>query len=585
MEPDGNTVEEGLALHRAGRLPEAAAVYERVVAGDPANADALHYLGVIASQQGDQLRSVELLARAISLKPGAPKFHNNLGVALRELKRLPAAEAAFRSAIALDPDFGDALRNIALVLDLLGRPADCVPLWQRVLSITPDFADGWNRLGVALQETGLLGDAVQAFKEVVRLAPSSHIGLANLAGALNKTGRHTESLEAADLALKIAPETPEALSARANSLCLLGRRTEALESAERLVAIHPEAAAGHLALACIQKAEARFEDLIATYRRVLELEPDNAVVHFDKGMNHLLLGQFDEGWTEYEWRQRVPRLRQLISKVPCPRWNGEPLHGRTILIHAEQGVGDTLQFLRYLPRIQERGGKVVFVSQPGLRSFIRATWPDIDTFGPGEPLPPFHCEAPLMSLPLVFGTDLDSVPNPLPIERPIEGPVSIPKSARLKLGLVWAGDPAHSNDHNRSMALDLFEPVLGIGGIDFFSLQVGPRSADRSQLRSPERLEDLSARLDSYTATASLMRQLDLIISVDTSAAHLAGVLGRPVWTLLPFVPDWRWLLDREDSPWYPTMRLFRQRREGDWSEVIQRVGSELKTLRNGRSP
>ena len=576
---EGTTVEEGLALHRAGRLPEAAAVYERVVAGDPSNADALHYLGVIASQQGDQQRSVELISRAIALRPDAPKFHNNLGVALRELKRLPEAECAFRSAIALQQDFGDALRNLALVLDLLGRPADCVPLWRRLLSTTPAFADGWNRLGVALQETGRLDDAVLAFSEVARLAPQSHIGHANLAGALNLLGRHAESLYAADHALMLAPETPEALSARATSLCLLGRRAEALETAHQLIAAHPQRTAGHLALACVQKAEARFEDLIGTYRRVLELEPDNAVVHFDKGMNHLLLGQFTEGWAEYEWRNRVPKLRQLIGEIPCPRWKGEPLHGRTILVHAEQGVGDTFQFIRYLPLVGARGGKLVFVSQAGLPDFIRTVLPDVDVFAPGEPVPPFHCEAPLMSLPLVFGTDMESIPGPLPITRPIDGPFAIPRSNRLKAGLVWAGDPAHSNDRNRSMALALFEPLLEVEGVDFFSLQVGPRAADRNRLKRPELLKDLSGQLKDYTATAGVMRQLDLVISVDTSAAHLAGVLGRPVWTLLPFVPDWRWLLGREDSPWYPTMRLFRQRRDGDWHEAIGRVAQKLARI------
>jgi len=582
---EGTTVEEGLALHLAGRLPEAAAVYERVVAGDPSNADALHYLGVIASQQGDQERSLELISRAIALKPDQPKFHNNLGVALRELKRLPEAQAAFSRAIALNPALNDARNNSASLLMLLGRTAEAIALYRELLAAQPDFADGWNQLGVAFKETKSPDEAARCFREVIRLAPKSMIGHVNLASALNDLKRHWEAESASRAALGLQPDEPNALANLAAALLGQFRAAESLAVAESLLRLKPDDSASHLAVALATHSLGDCDRALAAFTHVTTLKPDHASAHFCRANILLLQGRLAEGFAEYEWRSRVPQMSHLHKALPRPRWKGEPLGGRRILVHAEQGAGDTFNLMRYLPLVAARGGSVLFQCQDNLTRLLNRTRGATAVFGESEAPPAYDVEVPLMSLPFIFGTTLETIPEQPPLTPHAGRVVALPETGSIKVGLVWAGNPTHSNDRNRSMALPLFEPVLAMEGIDFFSLQVGPQSADRNQLPQPDQLKDLSGQLEDYTTTASVIQQLDLVLCVDTSVVHLAGVLGRPVWTLLPFVPDWRWLLGREDSPWYPTMRLFRQRREGDWPEVIQRVKTELQILRGGLPP
>ena len=582
---EGTTVEEGLALHRAGRLPEAAAVYERVVARDPSNADALHYLGVIASQQGEQQRSVELISRAIALKPDQPKFHNNLGVALRELKQLPEAQAAFSRAIGLNPAFNDARNNSAGLLMLLGRTAEAIAQYRELLAAQPDFADGWNQLGVAFKETKSPDEAARCFREVIRLAPNSMIGHVNLASALNDLKRHGEAESASRAALGLQPDEPNALANLAAALLGQFRATESLAVAESLLRLKPDDSASHLAVALATHSLGDCDRALAAFTHVTTLKPDHASAHFCRANILLLQGRLAEGFAEYEWRSRVPQMSHLHKALPRPRWKGEPLGGRRILVHAEQGAGDTFNLMRYLPLVAARGGPVLFQCQGNLVRLLNRIGGATAVFCESEAPPAYDVEAPLMSLPFIFGTTLETIPGQPPLAPHAGRVVALPETGSMKVGLVWAGNPTHSNDRNRSMALALFEPVLALEGIDFFSLQVGPRSADRNQLPQPDRLKDLSGQLEDYTTTAGVIQQLDLVLSVDTSVVHLAGVLGRPVWTLLPFVPDWRWLLERADSPWYPTMRLFRQRREGDWPEAIRRVCAELEILRDGLPP
>lgn len=577
---DGNTVEAGLAHHRAGRLAEAAEVYRRVVDADPTNADALHYLGVIASQKGDQAASVDLITRAIALKSDAPKFHNNLGVALRELKRFAEAEASFRRALELNPDFIDAENNLAGLLSSQNRHAQAVEAFRKILKRNPNFADGWNQLGVALKETKAPEEAARCFREVIRLAPNNVIGHVNLASALNDLKHFADAEEASRTALRIQPDEPNSLANLAAALLGQLRVFESLEIAEKLLRLKPDDAASHLAVALAAYSLGRLEPALDEFNRVVELNPDHASAHFCRGNILLLRGKLAEGFAEYEWRVRVPQMSHLHRALPKPRWTGEPLNGRRILVHAEQGAGDTFNFVRYLPLIAARGGKVLFQCQDNLVRLLQSAPGAVSVFGESETPPAYDVEAPLMSLPFILGTILETIPAQPAFQPAGVRSVVLPEGKGLKVGLVWAGNPTHSNDRNRSMALTLFEPLLEVEGVDFFSLQVGPRAADRAQLKRPERLHDLSGQLKDYIVTADVLRQLDLVISVDTSVVHLAGVLGRPVWTLLPFVPDWRWMLEREDSPWYPTMRLFRQRREGDWPEVVKRVVAELGKLR-----
>jgi hypothetical protein len=332
----------------------------------------------------------------------------------------------------------------------------------------------------------------------------------------------------------------------------------------------------------------RLEEAVAWYDRALALEPDYADAHVAKAINLLLRGDYASGWRSYEWRWRMEGFSSLKRNFPQPQWRGEPLNGRRILLHGEQGVGDCLQFLRYVPRVQAAGGVVILEIQPRLKR-ICALLPGVaELIALGEPVPEVDLHCPLMSLPLACGTDLQSIPGEVPY-------LSVPREAqekarslawptdRLRVGLAWAGSEKHLKDRFRSLPFAMLAPLLALEDVHFFSLQLG--TAAKELLAEDARITDLAPETVDMADTAAQIAQLDLVISVDTSVAHITGALGKPVWVLLAHCADWRWLTDREDSPWYPTARLFRQRVAGDWGEVIGRVGTEVALLAEAQRP
>jgi len=450
-----------------------------------------------------------------------------------------------------------------------GRLPDAERLYRQILALDPRHPDGLHLLGVLAHQTGHHEAAVETIRQAIannNREPSfySHLGL-----ALQALGRMDAAAASYRQALALNPNFAEAHNNLGNAQKALGDLEQAIGSYERALALHPDYVDAHSNLGLSLQLLGRFDEAAAHYERAIALNPDYAHARWNQALLQLLFGDLASGLRNYEWRwQSANKPRNLKQR----QWRGEPLKGASILLDVEQGIGDTLQFLRYLPMVQAAGGSVVLGVPANLRRLV-AELPGLAYLGTsGEPLPPFDWHCPLMSLPLAFGTTLESIPTQTPyLSVPADAQrmaASLPWPADgLRVGIAWAGSPTHLGDRFRSIPFPLLEPLLHIEGAHFFSLQLGPEAAQLATAQAP--ITDLAPAITDLADTAALMQQLDLVIAVDTAVVHLAGALGRPVWVMLPFSPDWRWMLDREDSPWYPTMRLFRQPQFGDWPAVV----------------
>jgi tetratricopeptide (TPR) repeat protein len=509
----------GLAgqLRASGRLPEAESACRRVLAVAPESAEALHILGLIAHQTGRLGDAIGHLHQAASVAPDVALYHANLGEMYRLAGQIEQAIAEGRRAVALRPDYTEALNNLGAALYDGGDYAEAAACQRRAIEANPDFAQAHSGLGNALHALKQFDEAAAAYRRAIALAPDFADAWANLGTTLHHAGA--------------------------------------------------------------------FDEAMVALRRAIALAPDHANAHSGLGILLLTQGEFGEGLEEYEWRLRSDKTKGL--PFPNTPWRGESLAGRHIHVEAEQGFGDTLQFARYLPLLVARGGRVSFRTHQDLLTLMRASLPDIDVFADhGSPAQAADCECALLSLPRLLKTRIETIPAAIPYLRtPAETAerwqARLANLGGIRVGLVWAGNPAHVNDFRRSFDLAMLAPLLGLSGVSFVSLQVGPRAKDLHHIDGPA-IPDLSPELRSFADSAAAISALDLVIAVDTAVAHLAGGLGKPVWMLLPWVSDWRWLTSREDSPWYPTMRLFRQRTDGDRGEVIARVARELAAVAAG---
>ena len=409
----------------------------------------------------------------------------------------------------------------------------------------------------------------------------------NLGAILDQGERHEEALLQYRDALSLRAGDPIALNNRGNTLMKLGRFPEAADSFRQALDRAPDCLEASIGLGTALQREGDAAGAIACFRDTLRREPACAEAHWNLALALLLAGEFREGWQEYQWRWRRDSFTSPPRGFSQPCWDGSPLAGRRILVHGEQGLGDTIQFLRYLPLVAAAGGSVLAECQSASLLPLVQRVPGVGAvFTMGEPLPPFDLQVPLLSLPYLFGTTLENIPPQLPYlsappERIAAWRTRLAGSDGFKVGIVWGGKPVP--DPFRSCTLEALARLGGIPGVILYSLQLGEAAAQAAAPPAGLELVDLTGEISDFGDTAALVSLLDLVISVDTSVAHLAGALGKPVWVLLPFCPDWRWLLDRDDSPWYPTARLFRQPGIGDWDSVIGQVGHELSLLA-GRS-
>ena len=517
-------LDAGVDHHRRGLLDEAAAFYRRVLKDYPKHPDALHLLGRIAEAKGDPAQALALIDRAIAAGGKIAAYHASRGSVLLSLGRAEDAASSLRQALSFDPDSAEATNVLGNAMLAQGDPAAAIECYRRALTLRPQYPEARNNLGSALRSTGRLEEAEAELASAIGLRPNYASALANLGLVLQERARYDEALD--------------------------------------------------------------------MYDRAIAADPAHATARGNRAMLLLLLGRLREGFAEYEWRWRMPGFATPRREFRRPPWAGDDLAGRTLFVHAEQGLGSAIQFVRYAGLLAARRGQVIVECRPPLyrlfeSSLVRRDRTVAVVLKAATP-PPFDCHAPLMSLPHLLGTTIDAIPAEVPYlsARPadiVAWRQRLVDQPRPRIGLVWAGNPGHENDHNRSMPARLLTPLVARSRASFFSLQV-PAAADDLATLPPGGVTDLAPALGDFADTAAVIENLDLVISVDTAAAHLAGALGKPVWLLLPYVPEWRWMLERDDSPWYPTMRLFRQHSAGDWTGVVERVSTTLQSWQPGQT-
>ena len=489
------------------------------------------------------------------------------------------AEDMLRLLVERAPERAPAWFLLGRVRHARGDRDAAIDFLRKAIRLDPKFAQAHNDLGIFLQGQGRLAEAEACYRRAIELDGQLTEAMSNLGAVLAERGRVEDATVWYGRAIASDGTFAPAHNNLGAALARQDRNEEAEALHRRALALKPDFADAHYNLGVVLQGQGRYAEALASYRKAVALKPDTVDARWNLAYLMLLMGDFADGWREHEWRHR--RKEQPPKSYPQPLWRGEPLNGRTILLHAEQGIGDTLQFMRYVPLTAERGGRVVLqVQGPLLRLAAAALEGVAQVIADGDVPPAFDLHAPLLSLPLAFATTLASVPAQVPY-LPVDAAAAARWRARLgdagfKVGLVWAGNPQHKNDRNRSIALATLAPLFGVEGIRWFSLQTGERSADLARLPAGT-VTDLSDGLTDFAASAAAVAALDLVIAVDTAAAHLAGALGKPVWILVPFVPDWRWLLERADSPWYPTARIFRQPGRGDWDTVALAVRHALE--------
>jgi tetratricopeptide (TPR) repeat protein len=515
------TIVEALTIavqhQQAGSLDQAENIYRQILAFDPNQIDALHFLGLLSHQSGKSAEGIELIQRAISLNGNVAALHSNLGNVFKEQNRLAEAVACHRRAVELKPDFAEAHNNLGNALKEQGNVTDAIASYRTSVHLKPNYAEAFRNLGNALKDQGDFAEAV----------------------ACN----------------------------------------------ERAVELNPNFAEAHVNLGNALKEQGKFDEAIAAYRKALELKPDYALGHWNLSVVALLLGDWQLGWQEYEWRFQVKDFPNRIFSKPA--WDGQPVHGKTILLYSEQGLGDTIQFVRYAPLVKQLGGNVILQCHKALFQLLQGL-PGVDHLITDTDEPPtYDTHAAILSLPGIFKTTNETIPAPVPYLS-ASSPLIEKWKTRLaaydgfKIGINWQGSVTFRGDRFRSIPLRNFTPLSQVPNVHLISLQKGVGTKQLTEVRNLFPVIDLADELDQdsgpFMDTAAVMKNLDLVVTSDTSIAHLAGALGVPTWVALPAVPDWRWQLSRPDNPWYPTLRLFRKSTE-TWKPVFQEMEQALRQM------
>ena len=616
-------IQEGANLHQAGLLELAEDAYRQALAIQKNNVDALNLLGVLCHQTGRSEEGGMLVQQAVKLKPDHLDAVTNLGNILRDVGHLDSAigcyehaisvnakhalsrsnlgstlSAAGRSqeaiphlerALAIDPNLHDAHFNLGEALERLGRFAEAIPHYQTFLAHAPQHPMARLNLADSLKNDGQLGAATQLYRQLIQELPGFILAHNNLANLLRAEGQLTEAEQLFRQALQHMPNLAELHSNLAAVLISQNRIDEALEHLNYALTSSTDSTnntAAYNNMSAALLAKNRVDDALAYLDKAMSATPQQAEIHYLKGLALLVQGRLAEGFKEYEWRWGCHLFKSSRVHLGLPRWQGEPLAGRTLLVHAEQGLGDTLQFARYVPQLRQiagDSGRIIFECPAAAISILQP----LGGFDEIRPTSQEHAgidvQIPLLSLPTLFGTDIDNVPAPIPYLHANPARITLWQekltasgTADIRIGIAWAGNKEHANDRNRSTQLEAFAPLAAIPGVQLISLQKGQGEDEARHPPSGISIQPWGETLEDYQDTAALIEALDLVICVDTSVAHLAGALGKPVWALLAHSPDWRWMMERSDSPWYPSMRLFRQKNAGDWAGVMAEVCQAL---------
>ncbi len=610
--------QQAVALHRQRRVDEARALYERALHLEPHHVPALICLSTIELQSTQPERAGELTAlaarlapdsgavhfaharaqhllgrtaaavasyeRAIALNAGLADAHFHRGNALHALERYDAALASYEQALACRPGTAELFTNRGNTLRCLQRYGAALDSYAQAIAAAPNCAEAHYNRGITLAGLGRSIDAIASYERAIACRPQYAEAYFNRGNALRELGRLEAASASYQQALAVRPGYAEVYSNLGNLLVELGRRADALESYERALTLKPDFAEAHYNRGALLGSLQQLDAALDSLNDAIRADPHYAVAYLGRAFFSLLRGDLVNGWIDYEWRWKVKGslIFQERRSFPQPRWHGEKaIAGKVILIHQEQGLGDALQFCRYVQQVADLGAKVILeIHRPlmDLLAQLAGVWRIIER---GSALPAFDYWCPLLSLPGVFNTSLDTIPAA--VRYLSADPILLTQwQSRLGdktkpcIGIVWSGGKVHPNDHNRSMRLAQLLQGLP-DGLEYVSLQNEVRDSDAQLLAQSPKVRSFAQHLSDFSDTAALCECMDLVISVDTSVAHLAGALGKSTWILLPFSPDWRWLLNRVDSPWYPTVRLYRQRSAGDWDAVLAQVRADLE--------
>lgn len=578
----------GLQQHQQGRLAEAEASYRRALTLHPLHVDAMHMMGVLALQVGKIAPALQLLTEAARLRPADAAIASNLASALRRSGRLDDALASARRALDLAPDFTDARQNLANILEDLGRHGDAANEIEALIAASGATAELRLRLASLRIAGGEAEAAVELLYDLLGTDPLSAAAYTNLGVAFRRLDRVEDAIQAYRTGLALAPGDAGLLNNLGIVLKDLDRPQDAIDCFHRALETQPDAANTWLNLSLAENDLMHGDRAIRAARRAIAADPAMPPAHTALSMALLMQGRLIEGFAEYEWRSRMADFSSPRRNFDAPVWQRENLLGRTIVVHDEQGVGDAIQFVRYAPLLAAMGARVFLECNSQLVRLLKGIAGIEGVITRYGALPPHDFQVSLLSLPHLLGTTLETIPAAVPYLAP-EPELSARWAKRLgttqglKVGLVWAGNPEFKADRLRSPGLAAFRPILDVPGVTFYALQKGSGRRDlegAGWLPSP--FVDLNDEIADFADTAAAMANLDLVISSCTGPAHLAGALGRPTWTVIPFSPDWRWMEAREDTPWYPSMRLFRQDQRGDWGSVMQRLAAALRLRATG---
>ncbi len=572
--------QEALALHQQGHIAQARAAYEQMLALQPGQSDALHMLGVIAMQSQRYALAAELIGQSLQSNPLNSAAHLNLGVAFKELGRLDEALSCYQQALELRPDYAEAFNNQGVLLRAQGHVEEAIISFSQAIEIKADYAQAFLHRGLVLHASGNLDEALRDFDRAIEIQPNYGPAWSNRGVVLQDQLRWEEAAQSYAGAVAAQPDFAQAHYNLGNALRALGQFEKAIESYDSAIRLQPNFphAFNNRGLA-LQELQ-RSAEAIESYDAAIALDAQFADAHWNKAIELLLCGDFAQGWALYEWRWRRDTFSSRKRAFAQPLWLGDAsLKGKKVLLHAEQGLGDSIQFCRYARDVRALGAEVLLEVPRSLLALFE-TLPGVDRLlEKGKDLPDFDYHCPLMSLPLAFQTQLATIPHHTPylastyLKRELWGQ-RLGAHAKPRVGLVWSGNILDKADQQRSMRLEQLLAILP-SGFEYICLQKELRPPDLDAIRvSPIRYfgEDIA----DFSDTAALCDLMDVVVSVDTSVAHLAGALGKPTWIMLPYTADWRWMLDRSDSPWYPSARLFRQNQERTWGPVLTHIGSDL---------
>ena len=582
-----NTLEIAAREHKSGNLQHAKQLYEKVLEKFPGHYFSFFSLGVIEHQRGNSDTAIKLIENAIEINPEIPQYYNTLGIIYETINKYDEAICAYQKAILKEPDYAEAYLNIAIALKSQKKYIEAIENCRNSISITPCYAEAYNTLAFLLEKQKKYDEAIENYKKAIKIKPDYVEAYNHLGDIYNELGDYQEAAKSFYTAMQYDPSYAELYNNLGIAQKELEQFDDAISNFKQAIKLEKNFAEAYYNLANSLRDEGDCNEAVKNYKKAIDINPDYAHAHWNLSLAQLLDGNYLEGWKGYKWRRNAD-LKVLTDyhKTGKPRWDGSSFKSKILFMHYEQGLGDNIQFVRYLPMVKSRGGKVIFETLKPLIGLLN-NFPGVDEiieYNPDEKSSiQFDYYASLLDMPYIFETTVETIPSDVPYiyADPVKSRYWSERISKDKfnVGIVWAGSPEHGNDRYRSCKLQSFSSLSMIEGVCLYGLQKGKAAEQMAELTGQIPVINISDDFEDFTDTAAAIDNLDLVISVDTSVLHLAGAMGKKVWALLPFSPEWRWMLNREDSPWYPTMKLFRQKKRNDWYGLFKQVCEELKML------